>query len=216
MRGLHTALCASAHFSLKWHWNWVRWTNAPRMTRHRQGVQPNWTDLSDWGCGVKQPAHALTLPRWTVTEESREVSAAQRKREWRLLFKADRFFDGGAEFEEGNRHGNREYVWNNKTGHWLYSSHTLTKVLQVWLKSEPLQHLVMTKTFKRLSCNLKYIYFLNVSLSVEKQPLTVVSTFLLINYMWDIRWGIQITLLWILCLGEDVLLLTPFGSSALI
>lgn len=59
-------------------WNWVRWTNAPPVTRHRQGAQPNWTDLSDWGYGVRQPAHALPLPWRSVT--------AQRKR-WRLLLK---------------------------------------------------------------------------------------------------------------------------------
>lgn len=45
-------------------WNWVRWTNATPMTRHIQGVQPNWTDLSDWGCGVRQPAHVLPLLWW--------------------------------------------------------------------------------------------------------------------------------------------------------
>lgn len=88
-------------------WNWVRWTNSPPVTWHRQEVQPNWTDLSDWGCGVRQPAHVLPLPWWSVTEESKEVDTAEGKG-WRLLLKADKFFEKGVEFEEGDGHEERK------------------------------------------------------------------------------------------------------------
>lgn len=65
--------------------NWVRTTNTPPMTPHRHEVQPNWTDLSDWGCGARRPIHIPPLPPWSVTEESRGQHA-QRKGQ-RLLLK---------------------------------------------------------------------------------------------------------------------------------
>lgn len=67
-------------------WNWASWTNTAHVTWHRQGVQPNWTDLSDWGCGVGPP-----IPRMSATLMVGNRGTVLREKEKILLLLAGKF-----------------------------------------------------------------------------------------------------------------------------
>lgn len=111
-------------------WNWVRWTNAPLVTWHRQGVQLNWTDLSDWGRGVRQQAHVLPLPGLSVTEEGRRVDTAERKG-WRLLLKSEKLIDKGVKCEESDRQKKAEKGLKEKKGEMMKSVEWNSRVAYV-------------------------------------------------------------------------------------
>lgn len=76
-------------------WNWVGWTNAPPVTRHRQGVQPNWTDLSDWGYGVKPTLSHYLISYWGKAKRSHHPKEKV-KTSLEILW---------VEFEKGDGHG---------------------------------------------------------------------------------------------------------------